>query len=70
LHPTQAPDQSPGDTGTANLAAAVAAPAGLVLAAFLIAALVASQPFLLHRLQLPAPSRRRLAFVSPGVPPG
>lgn len=68
--PAPPPDQGPGDTGTANGTAASAAQAGLVFAAFLLAALVAAQPFLLGGLQVPAPSRRRLAFVSPGVPPG
>jgi hypothetical protein len=68
--PSPPPDQGPGDTGTANGTAASAAQAGLVFAAFLLAALVAVQPFLLGRFQVPAPSRRRLAFVSAGVPPG
>jgi hypothetical protein len=68
--PSPPPDQGPGGTATANGTAASAAQAGLVFAAFLLAALVAAQPFPLGGLQVPAPSRRRLAFVSPGVPPG
>jgi hypothetical protein len=36
----------------------------------MIAALAASAPFLLRPNHLPAPIARRLAFVSPGEPPG
>ena len=67
---TPAPEPAPGDAGTAAGPRAFAAPGSFVLVASLIVLLTASRPFCLRPLRTPARTLRRLAFVSPGVPPG
>jgi hypothetical protein len=64
------PDRAPGDAGLAGTARAFTAPGGIAFVALVVAALTASAPFLLRPNHRPAPVARRLAFVSPGEPPG
>jgi hypothetical protein len=63
-------ERAPGGAGTAAGPRAFAAPGGLLFTAALIVLFGASRPGCLRPLRLPARSLRRLAFVSPGVPPG
>jgi hypothetical protein len=63
-------DDAPGDAGTANGTHGLAAPGAFFIAVLLILACALARPFCLRPLRLAAPGSRRLAFVSPGVPPG
>jgi hypothetical protein len=63
-------DRTPSDVGLAGAARAFTALGGIAFVALVVAALAASAPFVLRPNQMPAPIARRLAFVSPGEPPG
>jgi hypothetical protein len=63
-------DRAPSDAGLAGAARAFTGPGGIAFVALVVAALAASAPFLLRPNHRPAPVARRLAFVSPGEPPG
>jgi hypothetical protein len=72
-HPTRAvpaPDGVPGGTGTTTGAGSLPVTNAIFFVALLIVALVVSRSLLLRPLQSPAPAWRRLAFVTPAVPPG
>jgi hypothetical protein len=67
---TPPPDRAPGDTGLSGAARGFTTPGGIAFVALVVAALATAAPFLLRPNHRPAPIARRLAFVSPGEPPG
>jgi hypothetical protein len=72
-HPTSAvpaPDGVPGGAGTTIGAGSLLVPNAIFFVALLIVALVVSRSLDLRSLQVPVPAWRRLAFVTPAVPPG
>lgn len=64
------PDGVPGGTGTTLGAGSLVAPSAIFFVALLIGALAALRLLDLHPLRIRAPAWRRLAFVTPAVPPG
>jgi hypothetical protein len=60
----------PGGTGTTTGAGSLLLTNAIFFVALLVVALVVSRSLLLRPLQAPAPAWRRLAFVTPAVPPG
>jgi hypothetical protein len=60
----------PGGTGTTTGAGSLLVPNAIFFVALVIVALVVSRSLLLRPLQAPVPAWRRLAFVTPAVPPG
>jgi hypothetical protein len=64
------PDQAPIDTGTSASPHGFAAPGGFLFTAFLVTLLAAARPSCMRPFRTSAPILRRLAVISPGVPPG